>query len=659
MRDASAHLDSDATAPAAAALATRSAADAASWSALAATVDNWDKCRVAVRALAAARRLHRRHGLPKLSSNCLSAAASSQDLLAAVDAQLQTRVNASSASSYSEQVLSTSRLIAELLSASPWRDTDRGARLCHSIEACLREMGIKVTDGSNDQDGDEHQSCLDYVISLLSLSQSKNLSPNGPGRRYDSAERYLQAQSALHSEDFVRDLRRDLDRLSTNSKDLQALRAYGPINFEDVEVGRDGLRLRLRLTRKVFDYESLDWESSRRLLDGALIIFYCPSTKKRCLGIVKEEDRRDLKRGVLRAAVRSMEEAEFLFEERDRVLLFESSAYLEAFWPFAKGLPRKSLPLEDYFLDASVDKGNKMRCREFKVKKTFVRDLFHAAPCDKKTAEQVYYSLSNPETKDVSKNSSLGLLDVLDSAKILDKAQFDAVRDSLQSEVGLVQGPPGTGKSFVGKILLCALLDNEQHRSGPVLVVSQTNKCLDSLLESLLNRTSRIVRLGSRCTSDKLEGHRLSSVRQFARDSMMRDGAIYKAEKVIAARRTKLEVELERSVANLDWKRMSVEALRRLDSLNRGLKWEVELLDELRTLESAAMLGRGGLEVLGATATGAAKHRCLVEALGPSVAVVEEAALLTEPQLVAALPSSCRQVILIGEVNYVNFVSCS
>lgn len=56
-----------------------------------------------------------------------------------------------------------------------------------------------------------------------------------------------------------------------------------------------------------------------------------------------------------------------------------------------------------------------------------------------------------------------------------------------------------------------------------------------------------------------------------------------------------------------------------------------------------------GKKVLGMTITGAAKHAELLERLRPSVVIVEEAAEVAEPLLVAALPSSTKHLYLAGD----------
>jgi hypothetical protein len=65
-----------------------------------------------------------------------------------------------------------------------------------------------------------------------------------------------------------------------------------------------------------------------------------------------------------------------------------------------------------------------------------------------------------------------------------------------------------------------------------------------------------------------------------------------------------------------------------------------------RTACSTAGFGAG---VIGMTINGAAKHAALLTALAPQVVIVEEAAEVMEPLLVAALPSSARLLFMAGD----------
>lgn len=112
----------------------------------------------------------------------------------------------------------------------------------------------------------------------------------------------------------------------------------------------------------------------------------------------------------------------------------------------------------------------------------------------------------------------------------LDETQVEALKAGLTQEVALLQGPPGTGKTYVGILLILLFLKNyctrksarmyqsldraripgEKPYIGPILCVCYTNHAIDQLLCGLLDKgVKRIVRIGGRCTNERLEDFNL------------------------------------------------------------------------------------------------------------------------------------------------------
>ncbi|GKU09505.1 unnamed protein product, partial [Fusarium langsethiae] len=82
----------------------------------------------------------------------------------------------------------------------------------------------------------------------------------------------------------------------------------------------------------------------------------------------------------------------------------------------------------------------------------------------------------------------------------LQDAQLNSFIHGLSSDLALIQGPPGTGKSFLGALILLAILRLTKSR---ILVLSYTNHALDQFLGDLMDvgvSSDEIVRLGSKCT---------------------------------------------------------------------------------------------------------------------------------------------------------------
>lgn len=105
----------------------------------------------------------------------------------------------------------------------------------------------------------------------------------------------------------------------------------------------------------------------------------------------------------------------------------------------------------------------------------------------------------------------------------------------MSRELSLIQGPPGTGKSHTGEKIIKVLLGNKKKANlWPILCVCYTNHALDQLLEHLLDDgTKRIIRMGSRSKSERLQDLNLSTVvRAFDRTKSEKT-TLYRVEQTI------------------------------------------------------------------------------------------------------------------------------
>lgn len=111
----------------------------------------------------------------------------------------------------------------------------------------------------------------------------------------------------------------------------------------------------------------------------------------------------------------------------------------------------------------------------------------------------------------------------------LDPTQSSALLSALNHSLALIQGPPGTGKSYTGEKVIKVLLANKTRASlGPILCVCYTNHALDQLLEHLLDSgVSRIIRIGSRSKSERLEKLNLREVGRSGERTRTESAALY------------------------------------------------------------------------------------------------------------------------------------
>ncbi|CAH0045925.1 unnamed protein product [Clonostachys solani] len=119
--------------------------------------------------------------------------------------------------------------------------------------------------------------------------------------------------------------------------------------------------------------------------------------------------------------------------------------------------------------------------------------------------------------------------EALASRSSLDLTQSRALLCALTQELCLIQGPPGTGKSYTGEKIIKVLLDHKkQTKMGPILCVCYTNHALDQLLEHLLDEgVDRIIRIGSRSKSERLQNRNLRVVAKTAERTRTEGREIY------------------------------------------------------------------------------------------------------------------------------------
>ncbi|KAE8749845.1 hypothetical protein FOCC_FOCC003313 [Frankliniella occidentalis] len=101
----------------------------------------------------------------------------------------------------------------------------------------------------------------------------------------------------------------------------------------------------------------------------------------------------------------------------------------------------------------------------------------------------------------------------------LDESQHRALQGALTNKVMLVQGPPGTGKTYLGIRVARTLLVNQNlwrcnQDPRPLLVICSTNHALDQFLLGLLPFTNNLVRVGNPCREKALEPYDIYTLRR-------------------------------------------------------------------------------------------------------------------------------------------------
>jgi len=126
--------------------------------------------------------------------------------------------------------------------------------------------------------------------------------------------------------------------------------------------------------------------------------------------------------------------------------------------------------------------------------------------------------ISEIKRDDVLRDELVVALDNLVTKATLDKMQLISFIDSLRNPVHLTQGPPGTGKSYLGVVIVRALMiirdlwvrKSWSTGTPPILVLSYKNHAIDEFLVDLVNAESRslprnkLIRIGGKCNDARL-----------------------------------------------------------------------------------------------------------------------------------------------------------
>ena len=443
-------------------------------------------------------------------------------------------------------------------------------------------------------------------------------------------EEYTKKLFYLLSEDFFGPLRKDLIELTAGQgqNNFKNLIHHGKVKVINKDIVKESVIFQLQQVSETFN------DKFYKILPGTLVIL-CNSSEPM--------SENDLFFGVtFNNPVESLADSIFISETDKSIPVsetlyqfYEYSVYYEAYSHSLKSLNNlQSPPLEKIICQHSFD--------EIFIPIFKEDDIFFNESGNKVTAiheiGKLYKKLHESEPN--HDNGSV-MLNLKDSSSWedapFDESQLRAIIQSLTQKLSIIQGPPGTGKSFVGSQIVKILLQNKHMLANkinlPVLVLCYTNSALDQFLELIYSETLKIIRIGSRSSSEKLENHNLRLIRKYLSENMLRKQSFYEQEKELLVQYREVK------------KKISVSQPSESDLL---LFKQINLkLAQLQRYEDLSVCRKG--DIIGLTVTGAAKHKELLELIKPSIVLVEEAAQILESHLVASLPTSTKRLIMIGD----------
>ena len=321
--------------------------------------------------------------------------------------------------------------------------------------------------------------------------------------RYDNAEHYLDVQFRLLREDFLEPLREGIREIVLNiprHQRKQLMKNYRSVKIVGKEFTWSGITHQVQI-----DVSGLDtsrWAHSKRLLYGSFLCLSKDNFKTMLFATVCDRDPMKVKKG--RIDVRFIENQDVFGIERRHCVyqMVESPAYFEAYRYVLKGLQEldeTTLPFKKYLVECSGEVDPPEYLRRDESEEPVYYDLGEAL--------HMLHLSNTTSTVPVLKPEAWPSVEGLP----LNKSQLEALKTAITTEFSVIQGPPGTGKTYVGAKIVRCLLDNrsawDPRQTSPMLMVCYTNHALDQFLEKVLEFLSsrKIIRVGGRCKSDKLE----------------------------------------------------------------------------------------------------------------------------------------------------------
>ncbi|KAJ8336972.1 hypothetical protein SKAU_G00381920 [Synaphobranchus kaupii] len=365
------------------------------------------------------------------------------------------------------------------------------------------------------------------------------LRPNVVGEKFQDGKTYLDTHFRLLREDFIKPLRDGISQvLHFQGKDLRQGR------FDDIRIYFNacivapvctpkGILYRVEFDMK--NLKKINWESSKRLLYGALVCLSMDGFKTMIFATVANRDVKELQKGV--TTLFFTEESRMKLAEMspsDVFLMVETMAFFEAYRHVLEGLQEMSaedLPMQRYIISCEKDispPGYLLAHQHSYSLRALLNDQqLETHPLLLRSRGRSLPAAAL-DSKDTSRRQTvkdiLNFSDWPSQEQLrLDDSQMKAMQLALTKELAIIQGPPGTGKTFVGLKIVKALLDNADIcLSGcPILVVCYTNHALDQFLEGILKFMSKssisasaLVRVGGRSSSEAMKELSLNNLRK-------------------------------------------------------------------------------------------------------------------------------------------------
>lgn len=332
------------------------------------------------------------------------------------------------------------------------------------------------------------------------------LRPNITKGAYQSVEHYLDVQFRLLREDFIAPLREGIKCYKENNtnrserpKRINNIRIYRNVQFNEEKIfvqDKLGYLINFNKNNKL----KINWDISKRLMYGSLLLFTVNEFNDFFIGIVLGRDKKYLANGQLIVELIDDIQPGIITSSFTMV---ESEVYFEPYkcaMQVLQNLNANNFPMEKYIISACNKIENPSYLKSLPVKMFNFND------------EKPFNVLNDDEWPTREKFG-------------LDKMQYKAFKAALTNELTIIQGPPGTGKTFIGLMIIETFIKNLYDLNGsdklknPIIIVCYTNHALDQFMEGILEFTKNVVRIGGQTKSNIVKDYTLKNVTKNYRKS--------------------------------------------------------------------------------------------------------------------------------------------
>ncbi|MGH0151217.1 UNVERIFIED_CONTAM: hypothetical protein FKN15_019478 [Acipenser sinensis] len=358
-------------------------------------------------------------------------------------------------------------------------------------------------------------------------------------------------------------------KLASPGSGLKEFLSHEDMTDELIAIALEVLGILYRVQFGIDNLKSVNWESSKRLLYGALVCLSRDNFETMIFATVANRDVKDLQKGI--TTLDFTEESRLKlseFQENDYFLMVETTAFFEAYRHVLGGLKEMALgelPMQKYIVSCDTD----ISAPQYLMNHPHTYSLQSLTTEGPVRIQELEKSVSTEESDDSDISDTDELLglpwkdrhDVLNFADWpskqrlkLDDSQLQAVQMALTKELAIIQGPPGTGKTYIGlKIVKTILSNSNTWRSMggcPILVVCYTNHALDQFLEGIHKflRTG-LVRVGGRCASEVLQKFSLNNLRRHNMFKQNLPGHLRAMYSVLTENRKSVEEKIQKKAA--------------------------------------------------------------------------------------------------------------